>query len=104
MKNMMKVGVSSSPSGANVVLRWIHRLSECSSIAARDHTHTHTHHTSLSLPCSLGWDLEGLEEDLEHSKNNLRQMIQDSDLVLIKTYGKAVPKKCRLSPDGWFQV
>lgn len=63
-----------------------------------------THTTLLSLPYSLRWDLEGLEEELEHSKNNLRQMIQDSDLVLIKTYGKAVPKKCRLSPDGWFQV
>ena len=52
----------------------------------------------------LEWDLEGLEEDLEESKLHLRQMIADSDLVVIETYGKAVPKKCRLSPDGWFQV
>lgn len=101
MKSMMKVGVSPSPSGANVVLRWTHPLSESSSAAACEHTHTA--HTSLP-PCSLRWDLEGLEGELEHSKNNLQQMIQDSDLVLTKTYGKAVPKKCRLSPDGWFQV
>lgn len=68
------------------------------------HVDTRTHTSLPSLPYSLKWDLEGLEEELEHSKNNLRQMIQDSDLVLIKTYGKGVPKKCRLSPDGWFQV
>ena len=53
---------------------------------------------------SLHWDLKGLEKELAHSKDNLRQMISDSDLVVIQTYGKAVPKKCRLSPDGWFQV
>jgi carnitine O-palmitoyltransferase 1 len=58
----------------------------------------------VAPPTHLQWDLNGLEEDLEYSKAHLRQMIADSDLVVIQTYGKAVPKKCRLSPDGWFQV
>ena len=59
---------------------------------------------SVFPPLSLQWDLEGLEEELDKSKSNLRQMISDSDMVVVKTYGKLVPKKCRLSPDGWFQV
>ena len=35
---------------------------------------------------------------------SLLPQINDSDLVLGKSYGKAIPKKCQLSPDGWFQV
>ena len=61
---------------------------------------------SPSLPPSLSlqWDLEGLEDNLEQSKANLTHMISDSDLLVISTYGKKIPKQCKLSPDGWFQV
>ena len=58
----------------------------------------------LPLLLSLQWDLDGLEAELEASKANLTQMISDSDLVLTHTYGKKIPKSCKLSPDGWFQV
>ena len=69
----------------------------------------------LSLPAALPpvpsspstrlqWDLEGMQADLEESKANLTRLISDSDLVVMSTYGKAIPKKCKLSPDGWFQV
>lgn len=31
--------------------------------------------------------------------------IYDSDLLITSPgYGKSVPKNCRLSPDGWFQM
>ena len=31
--------------------------------------------------------------------------IDDSDLIVMHpSYGKGFPKKCRLSPDGWFQM
>lgn len=31
--------------------------------------------------------------------------VNDSDLVVMSPgYGKAVPKMCHLSPDGWFQM
>ena len=56
--------------------------------------------------CSrLKWELSEVEEDIRAATSNLSSMIQDSDL-LVKTmgYGKAVPKKLKLSPDGWFQV
>lgn len=45
-----------------------------------------------------------MEDDLQESKSNLTSLISDSDLVVVTTYGKSVPKKCNLSPDGWFQV
>jgi carnitine O-palmitoyltransferase 1 len=56
-------------------------------------------------PQELKWNLEGFEDELEISKDNLREMIADSDLVIaIPSYGKSVPKECKLSPDGWFQM
>ncbi len=42
---------------------------------------------------------------MRDATSSLSAMIQDSDLrVCTMGYGKAVPKKFRLSPDGWFQV
>ena len=58
----------------------------------------------FSFPVRLEWDVDGMEDDLQESKSNLTSLISDSDLVVITTYGKSVPKKCSLSPDGWFQV
>jgi carnitine O-palmitoyltransferase 1 len=62
------------------------------------------HSFEVDEPTHLQWDLEGLEEELEQSKANLFQMIADSDLIIMTTYGKEIPKKCKLSPDGWFQM
>ncbi|XP_019849708.1 PREDICTED: carnitine O-palmitoyltransferase 1, muscle isoform-like isoform X1 [Amphimedon queenslandica] len=56
-------------------------------------------------PEELKWNLESFTDDLSRSKDHLRSMIADSDLVVVcPSYGKSVPKKCRLSPDGWFQM
>ncbi len=56
--------------------------------------------------CSrLEWELDGFQADLKEARENLGGMIADSDLLSVKpSYGKRIPKKCRLSPDGWFQV
>lgn len=62
------------------------------------------HAFHVDTPTQLQWDLEGFEKDLEESKEHLRQMIANSDLIVFQTYGKSIPKKCRLSPDGWFQM
>ena len=49
--------------------------------------------------------MEDLKEDISDATTQLARMIQDSDLRVMTTkYGKAVPKRLRLSPDGWFQV
>ena len=54
---------------------------------------------------SLEWELDGFQDDLKEARENLEGMIADSDLLMITpSYGKRIPKKCRLSPDGWFQV
>ena len=59
----------------------------------------------VSPYCRLNWELDGFQENLIESKQKLREMIADSDLLIITpSYGKRVPKKCNLSPDGWFQV
>ena len=53
----------------------------------------------------LNWELDGFQENLTESKQILREMIADSDLLIVTpSYGKRIPKKCNLSPDGWFQV
>ncbi len=53
----------------------------------------------------LEWELDGFQTDLKEARENLEGMIADSDLLSVTTsYGKRIPKKCRLSPDGWFQV
>lgn len=60
---------------------------------------------TFELPHSLYWELQDFENDLAESRTNLQNMIADSDLLSITpSYGKGVPKKCKLSPDGWFQV
>ena len=28
----------------------------------------------------------------------------DSDLCIMSSYGKGIPKRCHLSPDGWIQM
>ncbi len=53
----------------------------------------------------LEWELDGFQADLKEARENLEGMIADSDLlVATPSYGKRIPKKCHLSPDGWFQV
>ena len=53
----------------------------------------------------LRWELDNFTEDLEAAKTNLTNMINDSDLWCVTpSYSKGFPKKCKLSPDGWFQV
>ncbi len=53
----------------------------------------------------LKWDISEVEEDVRDATSSLSAMIQDSDLLShLMGYGKAVPKKFKLSPDGWFQV
>lgn len=55
--------------------------------------------------CRLKWEVDELKEEIQSATVNLACMIQDSDMVSFTApYGKAVPKKFRLSPDGWFQV
>ena len=42
---------------------------------------------------------------LRHETLLLVSQIYDSDLLVTTPgYGKAVPKRCRLSPDGWIQI
>ena len=49
--------------------------------------------------------MEDLKQELADAAVHLDGMIRDSDLVVVTpSYGKRVPKKCKLSPDGWFQV
>ncbi|XP_003384970.2 PREDICTED: carnitine O-palmitoyltransferase 1, liver isoform-like isoform X2 [Amphimedon queenslandica] len=56
-------------------------------------------------PKELKWNVDDLKDELAKAKENLRNMVSDSDLHIISpAYGKDVPKKCRLSPDGWFQM
>lgn len=60
---------------------------------------------TLISSCRLKWKVEDIQEELAEAQSHLAQMIQDSDLrVISPSYGKAIPKKAKLSPDGWFQV
>ena len=53
----------------------------------------------------LRWELDNFTEELAAAKANNVDMIRDSDLVCVTpSYSKGFPKKCKLSPDGWFQV
>ena len=46
-----------------------------------------------------------MKEELAEATAHLGKMIQDSDMTVVTPpYGKCIPKKCKLSPDGWFQV
>ena len=57
------------------------------------------------LSFRLRWELDGFAGDLAAAKTNVVEMIKDSDLCAVTpSYSKGFPKKCRLSPDGWFQV
>lgn len=58
-----------------------------------------------SEPEELRWNMNGFEDDLKESKEHLQAMIDDSDLIILcPSYGKRFPKRCRLSPDGYFQM
>lgn len=49
--------------------------------------------------------MESFTDDLAAAKANVVEMIEDSDLhIMTPSYSKGFPKKCKLSPDGWFQV
>lgn len=57
------------------------------------------------MTCSLKWEVDDLREELNEATAHLANMIKDSDMIVTTpSYGKAFPKKCKLSPDGWFQV
>lgn len=56
-------------------------------------------------PYELQWDLQDFQEDLKEAKENMKTLIESSDLVVFKAdYGKGVPKKAKISPDGWIQM
>lgn len=53
----------------------------------------------------LKWEVDDIQSDLTEAAIHLSRMTQDSDLrVITPSYGKVIPKKYKLSPDGWFQV
>jgi hypothetical protein len=53
----------------------------------------------------LRWELDEFTDELSAAKASVVEMIKDSDLcVMTPSYSKGFPKKCKLSPDGWFQV
>ena len=67
--------------------------------------HIHVLYLLTRLLFSLRWELEDFTEDLAAAKASVAEMIKDSDLcVVTPSYSKGFPKKCKVSPDGWFQV
>ncbi len=53
----------------------------------------------------MRWELDEFTDELSAAKASIVEMIKDSDLcVMTPSYSKGFPKKCKLSPDGWFQV
>lgn len=59
----------------------------------------------MHLRFSLRWELDEFTDELSAAKASVAEMIKDSDLcVATPSYSKGFPKKCKLSPDGWFQV
>ena len=70
--------------------------------------YTHSHEVLFLftyLLFSLRWNLEDFADDLAAAKASVAEMIKDSDLrIITPSYSKGFPKKCKLSPDGWFQV
>ncbi|KAL5517212.1 hypothetical protein EMCRGX_G002713 [Ephydatia muelleri] len=63
------------------------------------------HDFPVDPPTRLEWELAGFEDDLAKAKKNIQDMIADSDLVAVTPgFGKSFPKKCKLSPDGFYQM
>ena len=48
--------------------------------------------------------MDDIKDHLSEAATHLTSMINNSDLVTVSSYGKSLPKKLKLSPDGWIQV
>jgi carnitine O-palmitoyltransferase 1 len=58
----------------------------------------------LEMPKELCWNFDKHEDFLEEAREYHLKQVEDSDLCVFHTYGKRIPKSCKISPDGWMQM